>query len=87
LSPEYSKPLPKRSTRINSRKRTTGTETAAEHRYDKEVELTALQKFSPEWWSVREAIDADADARLAKNLIICRGCLPSGAEDRTGSVR
>jgi hypothetical protein len=86
LSPEYSNPLLNRSTQITSRKHPKAVEASAEHVSDKEVQLASFPKHSAQWWSVREAIDADADARLAKNLIICRGCLP-GVDERTGSIR
>jgi hypothetical protein len=52
----------------------------------KEAELTTLKAYSPEWWSVRDAIDRARDARLAKTLIICSSCLPPPSEDRTGSI-
>jgi hypothetical protein len=52
----------------------------------KEAELAKLKAYSPEWWSVRDAIDRVRDARLAKILIICSTCLPATPEDRTGSI-
>jgi hypothetical protein len=87
LSPEYSKPLPKRSVRIMRSKLTTSIKNTAEHPSEKDVELAALPKNSPEWWSLHDAINAEADAKLAKNLIICHGCLPSNSDDRTGSIK
>ena len=51
-----------------------------------ESELDQLKPYSPEWWSVRDAIDRDSEAKLTKKLIICRGCMPSKADDQTGSV-
>jgi hypothetical protein len=53
----------------------------------KEEELAALPKNSPEWWSLHDQVEAEADAKLAKNLIICRGCFPANADDRTGSIK
>ena len=52
----------------------------------KEAELTTLQAYSAEWWSVRDTIDRARDARLAKILIICSTCLPAVPEDQTGSI-
>lgn len=52
---------------------------------DQEAELAKLKIYSPEWWTVHDAIDRSRDAKLAKSLIICRNCLPS-EEDRTGSI-
>jgi len=49
-----------------------------------EAELAALKPYSPQWWSVRDAIDRAEDAQLAKKLIICRGCFPSEHDDGTG---
>jgi hypothetical protein len=51
-----------------------------------EGELAALKPYSPEWWSVRDAIDRDADAKLARKLIICRGCFAAELDDETGRV-
>jgi hypothetical protein len=51
-----------------------------------ESQLAALKQYSQEWWSVRDAIDRAADARLAKKMVICRNCMPSKPEDQTGSV-
>jgi hypothetical protein len=51
-----------------------------------EAELAALKPYSPQWWSVRDAMDRAADAQLAKKLIICQGCFPSEHDDETGLV-
>jgi ABC-type uncharacterized transport system auxiliary subunit len=51
-----------------------------------ESELDALKPYSPEWWSVRDAIDRASEVKLAKKLIICRNCMPSTADEQTGSV-
>jgi hypothetical protein len=53
----------------------------------KEQELALLPKYSPEWWKVHDAIELDEDAKLAKVLIICRGCSPPKDEDQTGSIK
>jgi hypothetical protein len=45
---------------------------------------------SEEWVARKEAADREADARLAKQLIICHGCLPPPAStdgDVTASVQ
>ncbi len=47
---------------------------------DREAELVGLREYSREWVAVRKAIDAEEDARLAKILIICRGCEDPGNE-------
>jgi hypothetical protein len=51
----------------------------------KETELAALKPYSKEWWSVRDAIDRADEVKLAKKLIICRGCMPK-EPDQTGSI-
>jgi hypothetical protein len=41
-----------------------------------------------EAWAQQEAADRDADAKLMKQLMICRNCLPAPAlDDATGSVK
>jgi hypothetical protein len=41
---------------------------------DREARLAAFPVHSPEWWVVLGAIEAEEDARLAKLLVICKGC-------------
>src|SRR5437764_1482952 len=41
---------------------------------NREAELAGLRKYSREWVALRTAINAEEDARIAKILIICRGC-------------
>ena len=40
----------------------------------KEAELAGLRPYSREWVTLRRDIDAAEDARIAKILMICRGC-------------
>jgi hypothetical protein len=47
------------------------TESAIQAR---EAKLAGLPTYSREWVALRKEIDAEEDARLAKILIICRGC-------------
>jgi hypothetical protein len=42
---------------------------------------------SEQKWVQEEAADREADAKLAKQLMICRGCLPARDDDVTGSAR
>jgi len=61
--------------------------TADDNGRKKEAELARLKKFSPEWWSLHDQIEAAIDARLAKIMVICRGCLPARTDDQpTGSI-
>jgi hypothetical protein len=41
--------------------------------------LARLPKNSPEWWALHDKIQADADAKLARQLVICTGCSPASA--------
>ena len=41
---------------------------------DPETGLAPFPVHSPEWWAVLGAVEAEEDARLAKVLIICKGC-------------
>jgi hypothetical protein len=36
---------------------------------------------SPEWWAILNAIEAEEDARLAKILVICKGCFGPIGDD------
>jgi hypothetical protein len=38
--------------------------------------LAKLPKNSPEWWALHDKIQAETDARLSRQLVICTGCLP-----------
>jgi hypothetical protein len=37
-------------------------------------------------WAQQEAADREADARLAKKMLICRGCLPGHDDETTPSA-
>jgi len=51
------------------------TEKAREaERAAQESQLAKLERNSPEWWTVRRAIDKLEEQRLAKIMFICRGC-------------
>jgi hypothetical protein len=47
-----------------------------------EAELAGLREYSREWVVARKALDAKEDARLAKVLVICRGCDPPSRDSR-----
>jgi hypothetical protein len=51
-----------------------------------EAELATLKPYSKEWTVMLNAINRAADDELRKKLVICQGCLPLEADDRTGSV-
>jgi len=48
---------------------------------DPETRLAAFPVHSPEWWAVLGAIEAEEDARLAKALVICKGCFDPMGND------
>lgn len=53
---------------------------AAPSKPDDELLLAAVPKYSKEWVVLYETMQARDDAKLARALIICRGCfLPSDA--------
>ena len=52
---------------------------------NREAELAGLREYSREWVALRNAIDAEEDARLAKILIICRGC--EDLESKTRQIK
>jgi hypothetical protein len=52
----------------------------------REAELSKLKPYSEQWWSVQDAIEQAAEAKLAKRLIICQGCMVSAPADETGSI-
>jgi hypothetical protein len=60
--------------------------TATDEAAPEEPALAGLKPYSAEWWSVRDAIDRAAEAKLAKKLVICRDCIPSKPDDSTGSI-
>jgi len=55
---------------------------------DRESELAALAKNSPEWWALHDAIEAEENTRLTKIMAICKGCLdpigdaPAGSKEK-----
>jgi hypothetical protein len=83
-------PVRKKIKSAKARKKNTtmasGSASPGEDTSPKESELDELKPYSPEWWSVRDAIDRASEVKLAKKLIICRDCMSSKADDQTGSV-
>ena len=53
---------------------------------DDDAALAALPKYSKEWVALYETIEARAEAKLTRAMIICRGCLPRLDEDRNLSA-
>jgi hypothetical protein len=54
---------------------------------DDEVVLSAIPKYSKEWVALYETMRARDDAKLARALIICRGCFPLADENKTNPIR
>jgi hypothetical protein len=77
---------PAKTKNVKSAKARKQDETVASSGDSAEAELAGLKPYSPEWWSVRDAIDRTAEIKLAKKLIICRDCIPSKPDDQTGSI-
>jgi hypothetical protein len=78
-------PLPKPKNVKRAKVRKTSKAAASDDDSRNEAELAALKPYSKEWWSVRDVIDRAAEVKLAKKLIICRGCMPK-EPDQTGSI-
>jgi len=57
---------------------------------NEEADLGGTPKYSDSWWKVHDKIEADADARLARKLVICQGCFrshsPAAPADASGSL-
>ena len=43
--------------------------------------LAAFQVHPPQWWTILSEIEAEEDARLAKVLVICKGCFDPIGDD------
>jgi hypothetical protein len=54
---------------------------------DDEVMLAAVPKYSKEWVALYETMRVRDDAKLARVLVICRGCFPLADGDRTDSIK
>ena len=79
---------PNRPVRLTTRAKPAVSASAHTHEIDDDEKLALVQKFSPEWRSIRDDIERRQDAKLAKAMIICRGCGSSAkVEDETGSIR
>jgi hypothetical protein len=63
-------------------------EAETETSINRAAKLASLEKYSPARWSAHDAIESGEDKRLAKALVICRGCsAPSEDPELTGSIR
>src|SRR5205085_2434785 len=47
---------------------------------EQEINEDQSKKYSAEWWAVKEASDRRNDLKLAKSIVICRGCLPTKSD-------
>jgi hypothetical protein len=72
LGPDLANQPPKREPRITGPSAMEAAQRAAEQ----EAALAKLPKNSPEWWALHDKIQAETDARLSRQLVICTGCLP-----------
>lgn len=54
----------------------------------REAVLTELRPYSAAWWVLHDEIEADREAKIAKKLVICRGCTSTESEiGLTASIR
>lgn len=61
--------------------------TNAQQPTERETSLARVPRNSPEWWTQQEAIATEADGKLSKKLMICRGCLPPEPDARTIAIK
>jgi hypothetical protein len=52
----------------------------------REQVMASLRPYSAAWWVVHDEIEADQNSRLARKLVICRGCLDQSTDEHTGSI-
>jgi hypothetical protein len=52
----------------------------------REQVMASLRPYSAAWWVVHDEIEADQSNRLARKLIICRGCLNQSADEHQDSI-
>ncbi|QPF95336.1 hypothetical protein IC761_27755 [Bradyrhizobium commune] len=58
-----------------------------ESNVEREAALAELRPYSAAWWVVHDEIETDREARLAKRLVICQGCMtPDNQLDATASI-
>jgi hypothetical protein len=78
--------LPKRNNVKPVKVRKTSEALASEDESPSEEELAKLRPYSKEWGAALDAMNRAADAKLKKQMIICRGCMPPEQDDQTGSI-
>ncbi len=52
---------------------------------DKTRLLATLPEHSSRWWAAKDTIEREMDAKLARAMVICRGCLQE--PEHSGSIR
>ena len=52
----------------------------------REEVIASLRPYSAAWWAVHDEIEAERERRLARKLVICRGCLDPSGEEHTASI-
>jgi hypothetical protein len=78
--------LPKRNNVKLVKVRKTSEAVASEDESQSEEELAKLRPYSKEWAAALDAMNRAADAKLKKQMIICRGCMPQEQDDQTSSI-
>jgi hypothetical protein len=74
LDPDPSEPAPVPARRKIVTKKHTDPASAMASMRDDDAALAALPKYSKEWVARYGALQAKDDAKLARDMIICRGC-------------
>ena len=52
----------------------------------REAVLAELRPYSAAWWVVHDEIEADREAKIARKLVICRGCNSESQVGMTASI-
>ncbi|MDR3487637.1 MAG: hypothetical protein P4M05_22385 [Bradyrhizobium sp.] len=74
LGPDPSEPAPVQAHRRSATKKQTDPASSMASMRDDDAALAAVPKYSKEWVARYDALQAKDDAKLAHDMIICRGC-------------
>lgn len=53
---------------------------AQDSNLQREAVLAELRPYSAEWWVVHDEIETDREAKIARKLVICHGCIRSESQ-------
>jgi len=85
--PGVTEPPLKRAPRIVAGQPSVAAVSAEQQAAEQEAALARLPKNSAEWWALHDKIQAENDAKLSRQLVICSGCLPPNAANQTSAAK